>query len=44
MVRCLPMLLPPPKRLASAVAANKLALVNAIVNIIKNRFMYSSSG
>jgi hypothetical protein len=40
--RCLPKLPPPPKRLASAVAANKPALVKAIVNSIKNRFMYFS--
>jgi hypothetical protein len=41
-VRCLPMLPPPPKRLASAVAVNKLRQVKAIISDIKNLFMYSS--
>jgi hypothetical protein len=43
-VRCLPILPPPPKRFASAEAANKLRQVKAIVNDIKNLFMYSSRG
>jgi len=38
----LPKLPPPPKRLASAVTANKLRQVKAIVNNIKNLFIYSS--
>jgi hypothetical protein len=41
-VRCLPILPPPPKRLASAVAANiKLKLVRVIINIIKKRVIAS---
>jgi hypothetical protein len=38
------MLPPPPNRLASAVAANKLKLVKAIASSSKNRFMNTSIG
>jgi len=41
MVLCFPMLPPPPNRLASTEAANRLKQVNVIVSKIKNRFMYS---
>ena len=41
MVLCFPILPPPPNRLASAEAANRLKHVKAIVRKIKNRFMVS---
>jgi hypothetical protein len=39
MVRCLPILLPPPKRLASALVANKEMQVKTTVNKSAKRFM-----
>jgi hypothetical protein len=39
MERCLPMLLPPPKRFASALAASKERQERTMVNDNKKRFM-----
>jgi len=38
-VRCLPMLLPPPKRRASALVASKVRQAKTMVNNIAKRFM-----